>query len=99
MSHAHDPTAEDPFDGADPFDGSGPSDSAGSTGGRERRTAADVEVEREHTKRALIEAITRLVVVILYMVFTLVRERDAGVVPLDPLDGDDLGPEDDWAEA
>ena len=70
-----------------------------SSSGRARgRTAADVEVEREHTKRALIEAITRLVVVVLYMVFTLVRERDAGVVALEP-DGADLGPEDDWAEA
>jgi hypothetical protein len=64
----------------------------------EHRSTADVEVEREHTKRALIEAITRLVVVVLYMVFTLVREREPGVVPLDPADPGE-GPEDDWAEA
>ena len=57
----------------------------------------DVEIEREVTKRAMIEAVTRLLVVILYMGFTLVREREAGVVALDPED-DDLGPEDDWAE-
>lgn len=69
-----------------------------SQGGSRGRSAADVEVEREHTKRALIEAITRLIVVVLYMVFTLVRERDAGLVALDPDEGD-LGPEDDWAEA
>jgi hypothetical protein len=36
-------------------------------------------------------------VVLLYMAFTLIREREAGVVALDPED-DDLGPEDDWAE-
>ncbi|MFK7929214.1 MAG: hypothetical protein AB8H79_13555 [Myxococcota bacterium] len=64
---------------------------------RARRGQADVEIEREVTKRALIEAVSRLVVVVLYMAFTLVRERDAGVVALDPED-DGLGPEDDWAE-
>lgn len=65
---------------------------------RGARTSADVEIEREHTKRALIEAITRLVTVVLYMAFTLIRERDAGVVALDPSDAAP-GPEDDWAEA
>ena len=82
--------ADEPF-GDDPQTDPGPRR-------RRARTSADVEVEREHTTRALIEAITRLVVVVLYMVFTLVRERDAGVVALDPAD-DDVGPEDDWAEA
>jgi hypothetical protein len=65
---------------------------------RQRSRAADVEVERERTKRALIEAITRLVAIVLYMAFTLIRERDAGVVALDPSD-DDASPADDWAEA
>jgi len=88
MSQA-DAAADDPL-------GDDPQPDSGSR--RRTRSSADVEVEREHTKRALIEAITRLVVVVLYMVFTLVRERDAGVVALDPSD-DDLGPEDDWAEA
>ena len=62
-----------------------------------RRSAVDVEIEREVTKRAIIESVTRLLVVLLYMAFTLIREREAGVVALDPED-DDLGPEDDWAE-
>lgn len=64
---------------------------------RARRSAVDVEIEREITKRAIIESVTRLLVVLLYMAFTLIREREAGVVALDPED-DDLGPEDDWAE-
>lgn len=71
-------------------------------GGQQRqrsRSAADVEVERERTKRAMIEAITRLVAIVLYMAFTLIRERDAGVVALDPSDDDAAGPADDWAEA
>lgn len=71
--------------------------SSGERKRRRRRGSADVEIEREVTKRALIDAATRLIVVVLYMVFTLVRERDAGVVALDPED-DDLGPEDDWDE-
>ena len=64
---------------------------------QQRRNAVDVEIEREITKRAIIESVTRLLVVLLYMAFTLIREREAGVVALDPED-DDLGPEDDWAE-
>lgn len=64
---------------------------------RTRRSNVDVEIEREVTKRAIIESVTRLLVVLLYMAFTLIREREAGVVALDPED-DDLGPEDDWAE-
>ena len=67
---------------------------------RKRRSdadSADVEIEKEVTKRAIIDSVTRLLVVILYMAFTLIREREAGVVALDPED-DDLGPEDDWAE-
>lgn len=66
--------------------------------GRSAHNHVDVEIEREVTKRAMIEAVTRLLVVVLYMAFTLLREREAGVVALDPED-DDLGPEDDWHEA
>jgi hypothetical protein len=62
---------------------------------RRRRSSVEVEIEREVTKRALIDAVTRLLVVVLYMAFTLIREREAGVVALDPDDGDG-GPEDDW---
>ncbi len=61
---------------------------------KRRRAQADVEIEREVTKRHIVEAVTSIVVVILYMVFTLVRDREAGVVVLDPEDG----AEDDWAE-
>lgn len=63
--------------------------------GRKRSRAPDVEVqiEQEITKRQIIQSVSSIVVVILYMLFTLLRERDAGVVILD-----DEGPEDDWAE-
>ena len=60
---------------------------------RRRRDAVDVEIEREITKRHLIEAITSVVVVVLYMAFTLFRDRDTGVVVLD----DDRA-ENDWDE-
>jgi hypothetical protein len=63
---------------------------------RRRRTgtgAVEVEIEREVTKRQLIQSISTVLVVILYMVFTLMRDRDAGVVVLDPDD-----PADDWDE-
>lgn len=56
----------------------------------------EIEIEREVTKRHLIEAISSIVVVVLYMAFTLLRDRDAGVVVLDERD---KGPEDDWDEA
>jgi hypothetical protein len=62
---------------------------------RARGTSADLDVEKEVTKRHLIEAITSVVVIILYMAFTLLRERDPGVVVLD----EDEGPEEDWKEA
>ena len=62
---------------------------------RPKHSNADVEVEREVTKRHMIEAITQVLVVLLYMAFTLIRDREAGVVVLD---GSDNGPEDDWAE-
>lgn len=67
--------------------------------GRSRRRVDDmaVEIEREVTKRHLIEAITSIVVVVLYMAFTLVRDRESGVVVLDESEGG--GPEDDWAES
>lgn len=49
-------------------------------------------VEREITKRELIRSVANILIVILYMVFTLLRDRDAGVVVVDPDDSDD------WAE-
>jgi len=60
---------------------------------RSKRDSIDVEIEREVTKRHLIEAITSVVVVVLYMAFTLFRDRDTGVVVLD-----DERSEDDWEE-
>jgi hypothetical protein len=67
------------------------------TGRRRRRESqpfdVDVEIEREVTKRHMIEAITSVLVVVLYMVFTLFRDRDSGVVVLDDESG---GPADDW---
>jgi hypothetical protein len=62
--------------------------------GRSKRDPVEVEVEREITKRQLIQSVSSLVVVVLYMLFTLLRERDGGVVVIDPTSG----PEDDWAE-
>jgi hypothetical protein len=59
-----------------------------------RPRGPEVEVEREVTKRQLIQSITTVVVVILYMAFTLLRDREAGVVVVDP---DDDG-QDDWQE-
>jgi hypothetical protein len=53
--------------------------------------AVEVEVEREITKRRLIESITQVVMLVLYMVFTLIRESDQDVVVMDK---DDAG--DDW---
>ena len=61
---------------------------------RRKASSVEVEVEREITKRRLIESITQIVVVILYMGFTLLRDRDDGVVVLD----EDEGPGDDWKE-
>jgi hypothetical protein len=58
---------------------------------KRRSASADVEIEREVTKRQMISSATTLLVVLLYMVFTLLRDRDSGVVVLDPQD-------DDWAE-
>jgi len=46
----------------------------------------NVVIEREVTKRRLIESATNVVLVVLYMIFTLVRDRDPGVVALDPDD-------------
>ena len=77
----------------------GPTPSQGAQEGRRRARDAgvEVEIEREITKRHLIEAISSVLVVVLYMAFTLFRERDSGVVVID---GDDRhGPEDDWEEA
>jgi hypothetical protein len=57
-----------------------------------KATPPEVEIEREVTKRQIIESVTSVLVVILYMIFTLVRDRDAGVVVIDPDERDD------WAE-
>jgi hypothetical protein len=51
-----------------------------------RARAVAAEVEREITKRRLIESITAVVLVVLYMAFSLFRDRDPGVVPLDSAD-------------
>lgn len=75
---------------ADP--GSPGAEDVGPEPGR-RRSFREVEVEREVTKRQLIQSVTTVVVVILYMVFTLMREREAGVVIVDPDDSAD-----DWVE-
>ena len=49
-------------------------------------------MEREVTKRQLIESVTTVLVVVLYMIFTLVRDRESGVVVIEPDERDD------WAE-
>ena len=66
--------------------------------GREQRTrstdrasSSSPEVEREVTKRELIRSVSNILIVILYMVFTLLRDRDAGVVVVD-------AEADDWDE-
>ena len=60
---------------------------------RRKRESVEVDIEREVTKRQLIQSISTIVVVVLYMVFTLLRDRDAGVVVVDPEDAGD-----DWDE-
>jgi hypothetical protein len=47
------------------------------------RAPGTVEVEREITKRRLIEAVTSVLLVVLYMAYTMLRDRDPGVVALD----------------
>ena len=87
--------APPPGDGAGPEGGEGAgAEEPASSGRRRRREPLEIEVEREVTKRQIIQSISTIVVVILYMVFTLLRDRDAGVVVVDP---DDAG--DDWDEA
>ena len=61
---------------------------------RSRGSRVEVDVEKEITKRELIRSLSSIVVVVLYMVFTLLRDRDAGVVVID---GDEGGA-DDWDE-
>lgn len=65
----------------------------GTSQGKRSTSGVEVEIEREVTKRHLIETVSSLLVVVLYMVFTLVRDRDAGVVSIG-----DGGPEDDWQD-
>ena len=63
---------------------------------RSGATHVDVEIEREMTKRQLVESLTSILVVVLYMAFTLLRERESGIIVLD--DDGEYGPEDDWVE-
>jgi len=83
-------------EGAEEFTAEDASSTEGRSQGRNRahRDPVEVEVEREITKRQLIQSVSSLVVVVLYMLFTLLRDRDSGVVVIDPTDR----PEDDWAE-
>ena len=86
-----------PLDADEPFDAGAESPEDGDRKERRRKTTAsslDVDIEREVTKRHLIEAITSIVAIVLYMAFTLIREREPGVVVLD----DEGDPEDDWDE-
>ncbi|MEQ1567417.1 MAG: hypothetical protein ABMA64_17375 [Myxococcota bacterium] len=78
-------TADAPRPGVGP--GAGPDPSEGKRA-KPRREPVEVEIEREITKRQLIQSISTIVVVILYMVFTLLRDRDSGVVVVDPTDED-----------
>ncbi|MEZ4235813.1 MAG: hypothetical protein R3F59_06555 [Myxococcota bacterium] len=56
----------------------------------QRRPDSDgIEREREITKRQIIQSVSTIVVVILYMVFTLLRDRETGVVVVDPDESDD----------
>jgi len=65
------------------------------SGKRRSKPAIEIEIEREVTKRQLIQSVSSIVVVVLYMLFTLLRDRDAGVVVIDP---DAENGADDWAE-
>lgn len=47
-----------------------------------------VDVEREITKRRIVESVTSVVLVLLYMVFAMLRDRDPGVVSLDGASSD-----------
>jgi hypothetical protein len=71
---------------------SGSGDGSGEGRRRRRKEATDapgIEVEREITKRQVIQSVSTIVVVILYMVFTLLRDRETGVVVVDPDEADD----------
>jgi hypothetical protein len=65
-----------------------PEDSQGTR--KERRAAPSeaIEIEREYTKRELYKSISAIVVVVLYMIFTLLRDRESGVVVVEPEEGD-----------
>ena len=79
-------------DGADRGDGPD-RDREGAGERRKRRREpvdnGEIEVEREITKRQIIQSVSTIVVVILYMVFTLLRDRETGVVVVDPDESDD----------
>lgn len=55
----------------------------------ERSTSTSAAVEQEVTKRKMIESVTTVLLVVLYMIFSLVRTREPGVIALDDA-------KDDW---
>ena len=55
----------------------------------ERAASTSAAVEQEVTKRKMIESVTTVLLVVLYMIFSLVRTREPGVIALDDA-------EDDW---
>lgn len=55
------------------------------------RGPGSAEIEREKTRQAMIQAVVTVVLVVLYMAYSLLRDRDAGVVPIG-------GAADDWDE-
>lgn len=54
-------------------------------------TGARAEVEREKTRQALIQGVVTVVLVLLYMAYSLLRDRRASVLPIG-------GAADDWKE-
>jgi hypothetical protein len=76
---------EEPEDGPPP--GQGPRKERSSQDRRAAPTEA-IEIEREYTKRELYKSISAIVVVVLYMIFTLLRDRESGVVVVEPEEGD-----------
>ena len=80
----------EPEDGGDSGPASDPDPRAERRQRRARTTnGSDVEIEKEVTKRELIRTVSNVLIMILYMVFTLLRDRDAGVVVLDGGEADD----------
>lgn len=57
----------------------------------EAGTGNRAEVEREKTRQALIQGVVTVVLVLLYMAYSLLRDRSASVMPIG-------GAADDWDE-